>query len=172
MNIFTSDCRCLWFGTENLPFSVGISVLLTAYLSLIQSCVSYTCRTLQRVPSFCFMHVLTIPLGSILLRNSGERYLNNSRYRWQQIGEWPLLVLFYQWNAAVLLFGIFQVKNHFPFFDMAYQGFASGDPERDAKAIRIFLEDGHQIGCAQTYAKNMGLYGQRAGCLRYSFFLC
>lgn len=69
-------------------------------------------------------------------------------------------------------FGIFQVKNHFPFFDMAYQGFASGDPERDAKAIRIFLEDGHQIGCAQSYAKNMGLYGQRAGCLRYSFFPC
>jgi len=60
-----------------------------------------------------------------------------------------------------------QVKIHFPFFDMAYQGFASGDPERDAKAIRIFLEDGHQIGCAQSYAKNMGLYGQRVGCLRY-----
>jgi aspartate aminotransferase len=59
----------------------------------------------------------------------------------------------------------FKLKNHFPFFDMAYQGFASGDPERDAKAIRIFLEDGHQIGCAQSYAKNMGLYGQRAGCL-------
>ncbi|GJM98216.1 hypothetical protein PR202_ga15205 [Eleusine coracana subsp. coracana] len=59
----------------------------------------------------------------------------------------------------------FKAKKHFPFFDMAYQGFASGDPERDAKAIRIFLEDGHQIGCAQSYAKNMGLYGQRAGCL-------
>ncbi|KAJ4811475.1 Aspartate aminotransferase [Rhynchospora pubera] len=48
---------------------------------------------------------------------------------------------------------------------MAYQGFASGDPERDAKAIRIFLDDGHLIGCAQSFAKNMGLYGQRAGCL-------
>ena len=48
---------------------------------------------------------------------------------------------------------------------MAYQGFASGDPERDAKAIRIFLEDGHLIGLAQSYAKNMGLYGQRVGCL-------
>jgi aspartate/tyrosine/aromatic aminotransferase len=64
----------------------------------------------------------------------------------------------------------FQVKRHFPFFDMAYQGFASGDPERDAKAIDIFLEDGYQIGCAQSYAQNMGLYGQRAGCLRYFFF--
>lgn len=60
-----------------------------------------------------------------------------------------------------------QVKNHFPFFDMAYQGFASGNLDRDARAIRIFLEDGHLIGCAQSFAKNMGLYGQRVGCLRF-----
>lgn len=59
----------------------------------------------------------------------------------------------------------FKVRGHFAFFDMAYQGFASGDPERDAKSIRIFLEDGHLIGCSQSYAKNMGLYGQRVGCL-------
>ncbi|XP_075498002.1 aspartate aminotransferase, mitochondrial isoform X2 [Primulina tabacum] len=59
----------------------------------------------------------------------------------------------------------FKVKGHYALFDMAYQGFASGDPERDAKSIRIFLEDGHMIGCAQSYAKNMGLYGQRVGCL-------
>ncbi|XXG69142.1 hypothetical protein AAC387_Pa06g2080 [Persea americana] len=56
--------------------------------------------------------------------------------------------------------------NHFPFFDMAYQGFASGDSERDAKAIRIFLEDRNLIGCAQSYAENMGLYGQRVGCTK------
>ncbi|KAK6785201.1 hypothetical protein RDI58_018656 [Solanum bulbocastanum] len=60
----------------------------------------------------------------------------------------------------------FKVKGHFALFDMAYQGFASGYPEKDAKAIRIFLEDGHPIACAQSYAKNMGLYGQRVGCLR------
>uniref|UniRef100_A0A5B7C3G6 Aspartate aminotransferase n=1 Tax=Davidia involucrata TaxID=16924 RepID=A0A5B7C3G6_DAVIN len=59
----------------------------------------------------------------------------------------------------------FKVKNHFPFFDMAYQGFASGDLDRDARAIRIFFEDGHLIGCAQSFAKNMGLYGHRVGCL-------
>ncbi|KAA0050410.1 aspartate aminotransferase [Cucumis melo var. makuwa] len=59
----------------------------------------------------------------------------------------------------------FMVNHHFPFFDMAYQGFASGDLEKDAKAIRIFLEDGHIIGCAQSFAKNMGLYGHRVGCL-------
>lgn len=59
----------------------------------------------------------------------------------------------------------FKVKGHFPFFDMAYQGFASGDLDKDAQAIRIFLEDKHLIGCAQSYAKSMGLYGHRVGCL-------
>ncbi|KAG7960977.1 hypothetical protein I3843_10G155800 [Carya illinoinensis] len=59
----------------------------------------------------------------------------------------------------------FKVKNHFPFFDMAYQGFASGDLDVDALPIRIFLEDGHLIGCAQSFAKNMVLHGHRVGCL-------
>ncbi len=63
---------------------------------------------------------------------------------------------------------IWQEKNHFALFDMAYQGFASGDTNRDAQAIRIFLDDGHQVACAQSFAKNMGLYGQRVGCLRSS----
>jgi aspartate aminotransferase len=47
---------------------------------------------------------------------------------------------------------------------MSAQGFASGDCARDAEAIRIFLADGHQLGTSQSYAKNMGLYGQRVGC--------
>jgi len=55
-------------------------------------------------------------------------------------------------------------KSHFAFFDMAYQGFASGDCERDGAAIKIFLDDGHNVACSQSYAKNMGLYGQRIGC--------
>jgi len=49
------------------------------------------------------------------------------------------------------------------FFDMAYQGFASGDVDGDAFAVRQFLDDGHNICLAQSYAKNMGLYGERAG---------
>jgi aspartate aminotransferase len=59
-----------------------------------------------------------------------------------------------------------QGKGHFPLFDMAYQGFASGDTQKDNQAIRIFLEDGHQLACAQSFAKSMGLYGQRIGCIR------
>lgn len=49
---------------------------------------------------------------------------------------------------------------------MAYQGFASGDLDKDAQALRIFLEDGHLIGCAQSFAKNMVLCGHKVGCLR------
>lgn len=52
-----------------------------------------------------------------------------------------------------------------PFFDTAYQGFASGCLERDAFAIRHFLELGFQMLVSQSYAKNMGLYGERVGAL-------
>jgi len=51
------------------------------------------------------------------------------------------------------------------FFDAAYQGFASGDPERDAGAVRLFLERGHKMALCQSFAKNFGLYGERVGCL-------
>ncbi|XP_014676426.1 PREDICTED: aspartate aminotransferase, mitochondrial-like [Priapulus caudatus] len=56
-------------------------------------------------------------------------------------------------------------KNIFPFFDMAYQGFASSDCNTDAFAVRHFLKDGHQLLLAQSFAKNMGLYGERAGAM-------
>lgn len=46
-------------------------------------------------------------------------------------------------------------QGHLPFFDMAYQGFASGDADRDAFAVRQFVKDGHKILLAQSFAKNM-----------------
>lgn len=39
----------------------------------------------------------------------------------------------------------------------------TGDLKRDAQALRLFVEDGHQVALAQSYAKNMGLYGLRTG---------
>ncbi|KNC76893.1 hypothetical protein SARC_10629, partial [Sphaeroforma arctica JP610] len=47
----------------------------------------------------------------------------------------------------------------------AYQGFASGDVDNDAYSVRSFIEDGHNIALCQSYAKNMGLYGERVGAL-------
>lgn len=54
-------------------------------------------------------------------------------------------------------------KKHIPFFDMAYQGFASGDTDFDAFALRHFVQEGHQVVLCQSFAKNMGLYGERVG---------
>ncbi|KAK0400460.1 hypothetical protein QR680_015257 [Steinernema hermaphroditum] len=51
----------------------------------------------------------------------------------------------------------------FPFFDIAYQGFASGDPDADAWAIRYFVNQGIELICAQSFAKNFGLYNERVG---------
>lgn len=61
------------------------------------------------------------------------------------------------------LSAVVKKRNLFPFFDMAYQGFASGDIDKDAHAVRLFLKEGHKIALAQSFAKNMGLYGERAG---------
>lgn len=69
-----------------------------------------------------------------------------------------------QWREIAALM---KEKKHFPFFDTAYQGFASGDLDRDAGAIRLFVEQGFELVIAQSFAKNFGLYGQRAGCFHF-----
>lgn len=56
-------------------------------------------------------------------------------------------------------------KGLLPFFDSAYQGFASGNLDADAQSVRLFVADGGECLAAQSYAKNMGLYGERVGAL-------
>ncbi|KAF2217771.1 hypothetical protein CERZMDRAFT_108417 [Cercospora zeae-maydis SCOH1-5] len=62
---------------------------------------------------------------------------------------------------------VIKSKKHFPFFDTAYQGFASGSLEKDGWAINYFVEQGFELVIAQSYAKNFGLYGERAGCFHF-----
>lgn len=57
-----------------------------------------------------------------------------------------------QWRA---ISDAVKAGDHFPFFDMAYQGFASGDTTKDAYALRYFVEQGHLPVLAQSFAKNM-----------------
>ena len=54
---------------------------------------------------------------------------------------------------------------HFPLFHLIFFQFASGDPIKDAAAVRMFVEDGHLISMVQSFSKNFGLYGQRIGAL-------
>jgi aspartate aminotransferase len=58
-----------------------------------------------------------------------------------------------------------KARGHFAFFDCAYQGFASGDLDRDARAVRMFVEEGVAMLVCQSFAKNAGLYGERVGAL-------
>ncbi|KAJ6002551.1 hypothetical protein N7451_005098 [Penicillium sp. IBT 35674x] len=60
-----------------------------------------------------------------------------------------------------------RARSHFPFFDTAYQGFASGDLNRDAWSIRYFIEQGFELCVAQSFAKNFGLYGERTGAFHF-----
>ncbi|XP_033214547.1 aspartate aminotransferase, cytoplasmic [Belonocnema kinseyi] len=54
-------------------------------------------------------------------------------------------------------------KRLFPLFDSAYQGFASGDLNKDALGVRLFAERGLEFICTQSFAKNFGLYNERVG---------
>ncbi|KAJ4288650.1 hypothetical protein N0V90_011887 [Kalmusia sp. IMI 367209] len=68
-----------------------------------------------------------------------------------------------QWEAIA---DLCQRRRLVPFFDLAYQGFASGDVSQDAWAIKHFFgRAGLEFCVAQSFSKNFGLYGQRAGAL-------
>nr|AAL06335.1 aspartate aminotransferase [Brugia malayi] len=71
--------------------------------------------------------------------------MDPTRDQWKQIAE------------------VFKRRHLFPFFDLAYQGFASGDLDADAWAVRYFVEQGLEMFCAQSFAKNFGLYNERVG---------
>jgi len=54
-------------------------------------------------------------------------------------------------------------KRLLPIFDAAYQGYATGDLDADAYGLRLFVARGLRCCVAQSFAKNFGLYSERAG---------
>jgi len=96
----------------------------------------------------CFEDLTNLPNQSLILLHAcahNPTGVDPTAEEWQEISH------------------IMKQKGHYPFFDMAYQGFASGDLVKDAYALRLFVADGHRPALAQSYAKNMGLYGERVG---------
>ena len=70
-----------------------------------------------------------------------------------------------QWDEVLQ---IVQDKKLFPLVDMAYQGFASGKPFEDIGMIRKLTQLANEnkipsFALCQSFAKNMGLYGERTG---------
>ncbi|KAI5647912.1 hypothetical protein M9H77_33917 [Catharanthus roseus] len=67
-----------------------------------------------------------------------------------------------QWE---IIADVIQEKNHIPFLDVAYQGFASGSLDEDASSVRLFAARGMELLVAQSYSKNLGLYAERIGAI-------
>ncbi|KAM0326961.1 hypothetical protein ACHAQA_006082 [Verticillium albo-atrum] len=70
-----------------------------------------------------------------------------------------------QWKAIA---AVIIERGIFPVFDSAYLGFNSGSVDKDAWAIRYFVEDlGLEASVCLSFAKNMGLYGERVGLVTF-----
>lgn len=67
-----------------------------------------------------------------------------------------------QWKAIAC---IMRQRELVPLVDSAYQGYASGSLEKDAFAVRLFVSMGFEFFLCQSFAKNLGLYGERIGML-------
>lgn len=96
--------------------------------------------------------ISSAPEGSIILLHAcahNPTGVDPTQEQWRKIAE------------------VMKQKHHFPFFDCAYQGFASGSLSQDGWAINYFVEQGFELMIAQSYAKNFGLYGERAGCFHF-----
>ena len=67
-----------------------------------------------------------------------------------------------QWKRIAV---VCKERSLYPFFDTAYQGFVSGNLDQDGVGLRYFLSQGFEMIIAQSFAKIMGLYGERTGAL-------
>lgn len=65
-----------------------------------------------------------------------------------------------QWEQIV---SVVKERGLIPVLDNAYQGYASGDLEKDNYATKLFTDQGMEFFVAQSFAKNFGLYGERIG---------
>lgn len=71
-----------------------------------------------------------------------------------------------EWDAIL---NVCQEKQHYPFFDFAYQGLASGSLTDDARVISKFVDAGMQMAVTHTMSTNAGIYGEKVG---YCHFVC
>jgi aromatic-amino-acid transaminase len=66
-----------------------------------------------------------------------------------------------QWRALV---PVLRQREILPFLDLAYQGYGDGLAE-DAFALRLLASEGLNFCVANSFSKNMSVYGERAGAL-------
>jgi len=88
------------------------------------------------------------PMGSIILMHPAA---HNPTGVDPTADQWKLIAEACQKNGNIC------------WFDSAYQGFATGDLDKDAFAIQYFANEGFPMLASQSFAKNFGLYGERIG---------
>ncbi|KAI9933008.1 hypothetical protein MW887_009262 [Aspergillus wentii] len=127
--------------------------------NLVFSTLGFECHTFQYydsktksldIESYRSM-LNTVESGSIIILHAcahNPTGLDPSPEQWMEIGK------------------IMKERGLFPVFDSAYLGFNSGDVDKDAFAIRYFIDELEmEAAVCLSFAKNMGLYGERVGCL-------
>ncbi|KAH6672668.1 aspartate aminotransferase [Plectosphaerella plurivora] len=71
-----------------------------------------------------------------------------------------------QWREIA---AVCERKKLFVVFDLAYQGFTTGDLDADAWAVRYFLSNTPlEFAVCQSFSKNLGLYSERVGALHFA----
>ncbi|KYO34283.1 putative aspartate aminotransferase, cytoplasmic 2 isoform B [Alligator mississippiensis] len=92
-----------------------------------------------------FLEVLeSSPEGSIILLHGPEGTGLTPR-QWEEVAQ------------------VMERKHLFPFFDIPGQGLASGDLDKDARALRHFVARGFELFCAQSFSRIFGLYDEPVG---------
>jgi aspartate aminotransferase len=71
---------------------------------------------------------------------------------------------FEQWKQIA---EVCKARKLYPFFDTAYQGFVTGDLGKDGAAMRYFVDQGFEMCIAQSFAKILGVYGERIGACHF-----
>lgn len=127
-----------WSNHHQIFNATGLKVLRYPYYNFKTHSVDF-----EAMSAF----IKTIPPGSSIVLHSCCQNPSGADLRFREWQELSHLIL---------------AQQIFPIFDNAYQGFARG-MEEDAKPIRLFLSDGHEMLVTTSYSKNFGLYGERAG---------
>ena len=67
-----------------------------------------------------------------------------------------------QWKTILK---ICKERNLLIILDNAYQGFVSGDLQKDNFVIKLMVEENMNFILTSSFSKNFGVYGQRLGCI-------
>ncbi|KAI3869459.1 hypothetical protein MKX03_031715 [Papaver bracteatum] len=110
----------------------------TRVFSLMQGCLFSTIATTSQLFHCLLEDLNSASTGSVVLLHAcahNPTDVDPTLEQWEQIRQ------------------LVRSKGLLPFFDAAYQGFARGNLDVDAKPIRMFVADGGECLAAQSYAK-------------------